>query len=149
MTIDVRGTEEAVTTAPGGVAAGGRAGVPPRAPSAKVRAARLFGRFRDPKYAVFLIVGLILAYQIAIPLVMLLWNSLVDARPGSASYLTLDAVTLDNYRRGFAGERFGSVIWSTTVFSLGRRSSRSSSAPSSLGSSSGPTPPGATSSPSR
>jgi iron(III) transport system permease protein len=94
--------------------------VPPRPPAVRrSRAQRFFGRFRDPKYAVFVLVGLILIYQIAIPLAMLIWSSLVEARPGSDAYLSLDSVTLENFRRGFEGNRFSSVIADTAIFSLG------------------------------
>ena len=119
MTIDVRSTEKTGVSGGADAASLAAAGTPRRPASSRGRLARFASRYRDPKYAVFLIVGLILIYQIAIPLVMLLWNSLVEARPGSAEYLSLDAVTLENYRRGFTGDRFGSVIWSTTIFSLG------------------------------
>jgi iron(III) transport system permease protein len=119
MTVDLRDIEASRL---GGAASenGTGSSVPPRPPAvSRSRAQKFFGRYGDPKYAVFVVVGLILLYQIAIPLAMLIWSSVVEARPGSDGYLSLDAFTLENYRRGFTGNRFSSVIWDTTIFSLG------------------------------
>jgi iron(III) transport system permease protein len=59
----------------------------------------------------------LLAYQVVIPFVMIIWTSLKTARPGEPEFLTL-SFTLANYARAFASASFWRTTWNTLSFAL-------------------------------
>ncbi len=59
----------------------------------------------------------ILAYQVVIPFVMIIWTSLKTARPGEAEFLTL-SFTLANYVRAFGSASFWRTSGNTLAFAL-------------------------------
>ncbi|MPZ93420.1 MAG: ABC transporter permease subunit [Propionibacteriales bacterium] len=74
---------------------------------------------RDPRTFVFLAVAAILVWEIAIPLIILLWGSVSSARPGSDEFFSPSSFTLDNFARAFDGGRLTGVLWDTFVFATG------------------------------
>jgi iron(III) transport system permease protein len=59
----------------------------------------------------------LLAYQVVIPFVMIIWTSLKLARPGEPEFLTL-SFTFANYTRAFASASFWRTTWNTLSFAL-------------------------------
>lgn len=67
---------------------------------------------------VYGLVLVILLAQVALPIAILLFTSLKDARPTDADFFTLD-FTLDNFRNAFSSGRLLSVTWTTVQFAVG------------------------------
>jgi iron(III) transport system permease protein len=61
------------------------------------------------------LVLLILAYQVLIPLLMVLWTSFKIERPGEAGFFDL-SFSLDNYVRAFGSKSFWQATWNTLCF---------------------------------
>ncbi|HEX6198401.1 MAG TPA: iron ABC transporter permease [Jiangellaceae bacterium] len=81
---------------------------------------RLHGRGpRDPRKIIFAVVAIILLWEVAIPLAILVWGSVSGARPGASEFLSFSSFTLDNFSRAFGGGRMGSVFIDTTIFATG------------------------------
>ena len=59
----------------------------------------------------------VLAYQVVIPFLMILWTSLKTVRPGEAGFLTF-GFTLANYVHTFATGTFWGALWGTIAFSV-------------------------------
>jgi iron(III) transport system permease protein len=59
----------------------------------------------------------LLAYQVVIPFVMIIWTSLKTARPGEPEFLTL-SFTLANYVRALGSASFWRTTWNTLSFAL-------------------------------
>jgi iron(III) transport system permease protein len=59
----------------------------------------------------------ILAYQVVLPFVMIIWTSLKQARPGEPDFLTL-SFSLANYARAYGGAAFWRTSWNTLSFAL-------------------------------
>jgi iron(III) transport system permease protein len=74
------------------------------------------GRFGWRRAALALLTA-VLAYQVLIPFVMIIWTSLKTARPGEADFLSL-SFTLANYVRAYGGAAFWRTSWSTLSFGL-------------------------------
>jgi iron(III) transport system permease protein len=74
---------------------------------------------KDPKTYVFLAVTAVLLWEIAIPLLILLWGTVSGARPGADDYFSPTSVTLDNFERAFAGSRLTETLWDTFLFATG------------------------------
>jgi iron(III) transport system permease protein len=83
--------------------------------------ARRRSRFvpKDPKTYVFLAVAAVLLWEIAIPLLILLWGTVSGARPGQDDYFSPSSFTLDNFERAFAGSRLTDTLWDTFLFATG------------------------------
>jgi iron(III) transport system permease protein len=60
---------------------------------------------------------LLLAYQVVIPFVMIIWTSLKVARPGEADFLNL-SFTLANYARAYGSAAFWRTVGNTLAFAL-------------------------------
>jgi iron(III) transport system permease protein len=73
----------------------------------------------DPKTFIFIAVAAILVWEIAIPLVILVWGSVSGARPGSPEFFSFSSLTLDNYARAFDSDRLWGVLWNTMLFAVG------------------------------
>src|SRR5260370_39594301 len=59
----------------------------------------------------------VLAYQVIIPFVMIIWTSLKLARPGQPDFLSL-SFTLANYLRAYGSAAFWRTSWNTLSFAL-------------------------------
>jgi len=59
----------------------------------------------------------LLAYQVIIPFVMIIWTSLKVVRPGEADFLSF-SFTLANYLRAFGSASFWRTSWNTLAFAL-------------------------------
>src|SRR5438477_11343081 len=59
----------------------------------------------------------LLAYQVVIPFLMIIWTSLKSARPGEPEFLSL-AFTLTNYARAFGNASFWQTTANTLAFAL-------------------------------
>src|SRR5690349_4909878 len=59
----------------------------------------------------------LLAYQVVIPFVMIVWTSLKSARPGEPEFLSL-TFTLANYLRAFGSASFWRTTGNTVAFAL-------------------------------
>jgi iron(III) transport system permease protein len=59
----------------------------------------------------------LLAYQVIIPFVIIIWTSLKVVRPGEADFLSL-SFTLANYLRAFGSASFWRASWNTLAFAL-------------------------------
>ena len=69
----------------------------------------------DWRQPVFILVFLILIYQVVLPFVMIVWTSFKTMRPGEAGFLGL-GLQLDNYVRAFGDPLFWSATWQTLGF---------------------------------
>ncbi|MFY1695273.1 ABC transporter permease [Solwaraspora sp. WMMA2101] len=67
---------------------------------------------------VYGLVLVILLAQVALPIAILLYTSVKDARPTDADFFSLE-FTLDNFRDAFASGRLLSVTWTTVQFAVG------------------------------
>jgi iron(III) transport system permease protein len=74
---------------------------------------------KDPKTYVFLAVAAILLWEIAIPLVILLWSTVSGARPGSDDFFAPSSLTTDNFQRAFEGSRITGTLFDTFIFATG------------------------------
>ena len=74
---------------------------------------------QDPKTYIFLAVAAVLVWEIAIPLIILLWGTVSGARPGADDYFSPSSLTLDNFRRAFDGGQVTGVLWDTFLFAAG------------------------------
>ena len=59
----------------------------------------------------------LLAYQVVIPFVMIIWTSLKTARPGEPEFLSL-TFTFANYARALGSASFWRTTWNTLSFAL-------------------------------
>lgn len=73
----------------------------------------------DWRYVIFGGVILVLVYQVAVPLVVLIWASLTEARPGSPDFFLIDQATLANYAESLQSPYLYEALWNTTVFTTG------------------------------
>jgi iron(III) transport system permease protein len=74
------------------------------------------GRFGWREAALALLIA-VLAYQVVVPFVMIIWTSLKQARPGEPDFLTL-SFTLANYARAYGSAAFWRTSWNTLSFAL-------------------------------
>ena len=74
------------------------------------------GRFGWKEAALALLIA-VLAYQVVIPFVMIIWTSLKLARPGEPDFLSL-SFTFANYLRTYGSAAFWRTSWSTLSFAL-------------------------------
>src|SRR5689334_2976749 len=63
------------------------------------------------------LIGVILIYQVVVPLVMIAWTSLKVARPGEPGFFEL-SFSLANYLRAFSSADFWHATWTTLHFAL-------------------------------
>src|ERR1700726_2801586 len=73
-------------------------------------------RFGWKQVALALLIAL-LAYQVVVPFVMIIWTSLKLARPGEPDFLSL-SFTFANYLRAYGSAAFWRISWSTMSFAL-------------------------------
>ena len=73
----------------------------------------------DWRYVIFGAVVVVLVYQVAIPLVILIWASLTEARPGSPDFFLLENLTLAHYFRTLQSPYLYTALWNTAVFTSG------------------------------
>jgi iron(III) transport system permease protein len=85
------------------------------ASSAQSTRARKFGL--DWKRIVLVLLGLLLAYQVVVPFLMIIWTSLKTARPGDPEFVSL-TFTFANYVRAFGNWSFWSATWQTLTFAV-------------------------------
>jgi iron(III) transport system permease protein len=86
-------------------------------PAARPEARSLGGALSrlDWKRIVFILIFLLLVWQVVIPFTMVIWTSLKTVRPGDQGFL--DATfTLGNYVRAFAAPQFWQATWNTLLF---------------------------------
>jgi iron(III) transport system permease protein len=96
-----------------GTAVSNAAAVPSSVPSETVKR-----RFHLPWREIALgVLVVVLAYQVVIPFVMIIWTSLKTARPGEPEFLSL-TFTLANYVRAFGSASFWRTTWNTLGFGL-------------------------------
>jgi iron(III) transport system permease protein len=69
------------------------------------------------KEAVLALLIAVLAYQVIVPLVMIIWTSLKTARPGEPAFLNL-SFTLANYLRAYGNAAFARTSLNTLGFAL-------------------------------
>jgi iron(III) transport system permease protein len=74
------------------------------------------GRFGWREAALALLIA-VLAYQVVVPFVMIIWTSLKQARPGEPDFLTL-SFTFANYARAYGSAAFWRTSWNTLSFAL-------------------------------
>ena len=93
---------------------------PPAIGSSSSRVAGLVRRIltADPKYWIFAVVTAVLVYEIFVPLVVMVWSSLNEKRPGNPEFFSVDSLTFDNYGRAFAGTA-GEAALNTAIFAGG------------------------------
>jgi iron(III) transport system permease protein len=89
----------------------------PSTSSRVMRAGRRLYRM-DPKYWIFGVVTAILVYEIMVPLGIMLWTSLSEARPGSPEFFDLGNLSVSNYGRALTATA-GEAAMNTLVFSVG------------------------------
>ena len=70
-------------------------------------------------YVVFFLVAAILAYEILVPLVVLVWASFSASPPGSPDFFSAEAATLEHYARALGDGRIVGPLWNTAVFATG------------------------------
>lgn len=81
------------------------------------------GRATAPRLALdwrriaLMLLALLLAYQVVVPFVMIIWTSLKTARPGEPEFVSF-TFTLANYARAFGSWSFWSATWDTLTFSV-------------------------------
>ncbi len=71
----------------------------------------------DGRQITLAVLIIILAYQVAIPFVMIVWTSFKTARPGEPDFLLLN-VTLANYVKAYGSKSFWSATWNTLRFGM-------------------------------
>ena len=71
----------------------------------------------DWRQPIFILVLLILVYQVVLPFIMIVWTSFKTVRPGEPGFLDL-TLSLDNYVRAFSDPLFWSATWQTLAFSF-------------------------------
>ncbi|HWG06449.1 MAG TPA: ABC transporter permease subunit, partial [Beijerinckiaceae bacterium] len=71
----------------------------------------------DWRRIVLVLLGLLLAYQVVVPFLMIIWTSLKTARPGDPEFVSL-SFTFANYVRAFGNWSFWSATWNTLVFAV-------------------------------
>jgi iron(III) transport system permease protein len=76
----------------------------------------MLGRFGWKEAALALLIAL-LAYQVLVPYVMIIWTSLKLARPGEPDFLSL-SFSFANYVRAYGSAAFWSTSWSTLSFAF-------------------------------
>jgi iron(III) transport system permease protein len=74
------------------------------------------GRFGWREAALALLIA-VLAYQVVVPFVMIIWTSLKQARPGEPDFLTL-SFTFTNYMRVYGSAAFWHTSWNTLTFAF-------------------------------
>jgi iron(III) transport system permease protein len=89
------------------------AAAPSAASSSIIRRSFSFG-WREITLALLIV---LLAYQVVIPFVMIIWTSLKTARPGEPEFLSL-SFTLANYARAFGSVSFWRTSGNTLSFAL-------------------------------
>jgi iron(III) transport system permease protein len=71
----------------------------------------------DWRVIALVLLALLLAYQVVIPFLMIIWTSLKTARPGEPEFISLN-FTFANYVRAFGNWSFWSATWDTLRFSV-------------------------------
>jgi iron(III) transport system permease protein len=72
----------------------------------------------DPKYWIFAVVTAVLVYEILVPLVMMVWSSLNEKRPGNPEFFDSESLTFGNYSRAVTGTA-GEAALNTAIFAIG------------------------------
>ena len=71
----------------------------------------------DWRQIALVLLALLLAYQVIVPFLMIIWTSLKTARPGEPEFVSF-TFTLANYVRAFGNWSFWSATWDTLTFSV-------------------------------
>ncbi len=71
----------------------------------------------DWRLIVLVLLGFLLAYQVVVPFLMIIWTSLKTARPGDPAFVSL-SFTFANYVRAFGNWSFWSATWNTLTFAV-------------------------------
>ena len=88
-------------------------------PTVTRAALREWVRSIETKHLVYGVAIAILAYQVLVPLVILVWGSLSTGRPGAPDYFSLASLSLDNYVRAFGSRHLYVALGNTVVFAGG------------------------------
>ena len=93
---------------------------PAVASPAPSRAARVAGRLRrvDRKYWIFAVVTAILAYEILVPLVTMIWTSFSGAEAGDQNFFSPSELSFSNYARAFSSSA-ARAAGNTALFTVG------------------------------
>jgi iron(III) transport system permease protein len=83
-----------------------------------VRLASILRGALSPRRVVYVLVLVILLAQVALPVAILLYTSLKDARPTDADFFSL-SFTLENFRSALSSGRLVEVTWTTIQFAAG------------------------------
>lgn len=67
---------------------------------------------------VFVLVMLVLVYQVVLPFIMIVWTSFKTMRPGEEGFLSLTTFSFDNYVKAFGTSEFWGATYETLTFSL-------------------------------
>lgn len=99
-------------------AVSGAIGAPPQpAPRRAAYLARRLGR-AGPAAWIFAAACLVLAYEVLVPLVTMIWTSFSKAQPGETGFFSISSLTTSNYARAFS-QGFAQAAWNTAVFTAG------------------------------
>ena len=86
-------------------------------PKRFARATTLWRFALDWQRIALVLLALLLAYQVLVPFLMIIWTSLKTARPGEPEFVNF-TFTLANYVRAFGNWAFWSATWDTLAFSV-------------------------------
>lgn len=71
----------------------------------------------DWRTIALVLLALLLAYQVIVPFLMIIWTSLKTAQPGEPEFVSL-TFTLANYVRAFGSASFWNATWDTLAYSV-------------------------------
>lgn len=97
---------------------GGAGGGPPQpAPRRVTRLARRLYR-AGPAAWIFVAASLVLAYQVLVPLVTMIWTSFSKSQPGAPGFFSVSSLTTSNYTHAFSAG-FVRAAANTAIFTVG------------------------------
>lgn len=92
-------------------------GSPQRSPRRATHLARRLRR-AGPTVWIFIAAGLVLAYQVLVPLVTMIWTSFSKSQPGETDFFSIGSLSTSNYSRAFSAG-FARAAWNTVEFTAG------------------------------
>jgi iron(III) transport system permease protein len=72
----------------------------------------------SPRNLILVVVVLVLVWQVAVPIFMVLWGSVKTVSPGREGFWDL-TVTFDNFRRAYADPTFWQATWTSLILATG------------------------------
>jgi iron(III) transport system permease protein len=73
----------------------------------------------DLRVLIFVVVALFLAYEILVPLVIMVWSSVTQVPAGAPEFFSLSNLTLENYGRAIGSPAAASALRNTAIFAIG------------------------------